>query len=95
LSIDLNLVRSADIEGLEELSDPIPGVALRKFRHRRLPLGRGVEIQKLFALENEVCYIQPIMTFPMQYVTKTGGDTHPSFLVDRMVKSTVEHRFPP
>src|SRR5690348_12890300 len=86
LAIDLNLMRAPDIERLVKLRDAVAGPALCEFCDQRVPFGWRIKLQALFALENEIRDIQPIMTFALQDIAEAGGNTNPPLLVDRVVE---------
>jgi hypothetical protein len=48
----------------------------------------------MLSVEGEIGDIKTIVILALENFAKSGGDTHPPFLIDRMVEATAEHRVP-
>jgi hypothetical protein len=61
-------------------------------RVERLPLTRWIQRQAPLSVKRKIRDIKTIVILALENFAKSGRDTHPPFLVDRMVEATVEHR---
>jgi len=95
LLVDQNLMRTADVEQLKRSHLVVEAGLLSNLLLESGPFIGRIHFQATLALEDGICDIQAIMTIALEFFAEADRDIHPSFVVDRVIESSVEHRLSP
>src|SRR5579883_2099090 len=92
LTIGFYFVSAPYIKSLKELNITIEPCLVPDPAYERLPFTGRIQCEASLALHNMVGDIQAVMTFGLQHFTKAGGYADAPLVVNRMVKTPIEHR---